>query len=633
MKIHLTRKIAAGMIVVLLMLSCFYAGSGTERKLQELSNQEVEQIALVNLDEGVDSILQDGKIYYSNELLAYNSIEFEIVSLESARNGVVEGRYAAYVILPADFSENIESINTNPQKALIAYAFNPYLTNQAREKTINRIERFEEDISYDITYIYVSAVLRDFHDVQDSSLIVLRNDQKDKEELSAVEADSLIELLTYPELIRTEKEIEELDFTESFKENRLATEAMKEDIEENMQQAQLAYQEIQAQSFVINDATEQLMLQIDSYQPGIDDQGEVIYQEGLESLSENFVRFNEKQGDNGEKIREQAKEEAIRFSVLVLEAELYDLQDELSDYAKKYSNKVLETVYSQLDRMSVSENGIKSGDELKAIVKSMALPEPDPFPVSDITRNVNASTVRRLIPNWEFSPEFEKRVDAATSISMNDVTQIIDEEILEVLYTQQEESLLEIQQKQELLQEQIDLYNQQMQEYDLYDYIEQDKVDEKLAILGENMELVETKQREHDLDYWELITEVYEVTEENQGAFDENLKESQELTRENVENTIAVLKDHKEANSAENQELLEEFTKKLAYTRLGSLGNIEAYDFIVAPVNFEEYQVGGTALELKEHYRQYILLAIALLIAGTMLLLRHITLSKEDNLS
>lgn len=625
MKMNLTPKIAVGMIVILLMLACFYAGSGTERKLQALSDQEVEQIALVNLDEGVESILQDGKIYYSNELLAYNSIDCEVVSLESARNGIVEGRYAAYVILPADFSESIESVNTNPQKALITYAFNPYLTSQAKEKVINQIERFAEDISYDITYIYVSAVLRDFHDVQDSSVIVLKNDQKDKEELMAVEADSLIERLAYPELMRTEKEIENLDFTETFEGNRVLTEEMKEELEGDLQEARLAYQEIENRSLAIHDVTGQLVLQIDSYQPGLDENGEVIYRDGLESLSENFVRFNENQGNNGERIKEQAKEEAVDLSILVLEAELLVLQDEIGSYAQKYSDRVLAEVCRQLNGMTIS------GNDLEAIIGDMNLPEPEPFPVQDVTKNMDKNDVLSLVPDWKLSSQFEKRVNAATSISMNDVTQIIDEEILAVLYSQQEETLLEISQKQEELQEQIDLYNQQIQEYDLYDYIDEDIVDEKLAMLRENMELVETEQREHDMDYWELIGEVYDVTEENQGAFDENLKESQEITRENVENTIAVLQDHKEVNSAENQELLESFTKKLAYTRLGSLGNIEAYDFIVSPVNFEEYQVGGTVLELKEHYRQYILLAMALLIAGTMLLLWRATLYKMDN--
>lgn len=62
--------------------------------------------------------------------------------------------------------------------------------------------------------MYVSAVLNEFHDVQDSSKVVLSNDLSDEEELLAVDAERLIEAFSYPELLQVEKEIEELDFRE-----------------------------------------------------------------------------------------------------------------------------------------------------------------------------------------------------------------------------------------------------------------------------------------------------------------------------------------------------------------------------------------------------------------------------------
>ena len=42
--------------------------------------------------------------------------------------------------------------------------------------------------------MYVSAVLSEFHDVQDSSKIVLSNDLSDEEELLAVDTEQLIEV-------------------------------------------------------------------------------------------------------------------------------------------------------------------------------------------------------------------------------------------------------------------------------------------------------------------------------------------------------------------------------------------------------------------------------------------------------
>lgn len=106
MRIKILRNISAAMIMIILMLSCFYAGTSVEQKMQSVSNEGTEKIAVVNLDEGVFKHNEpDEKFYYSNELLKYNSVDFDMISLESARNGILEGRFAAYIILPADFSE------------------------------------------------------------------------------------------------------------------------------------------------------------------------------------------------------------------------------------------------------------------------------------------------------------------------------------------------------------------------------------------------------------------------------------------------------------------------------------------------------------------------------------------------
>ncbi len=138
MNTSILRKISVGMIGIILMLSCFYAGTNVEEKLLAVSNEETETIAVVNLDEGVyKQSRPDEIIYYSNELLKYNHTDFEVVSLESARNGILEGRFGAYVILPADFSEKIESVNYDPEKAALTYAVNPYLNSSAKERVIN----------------------------------------------------------------------------------------------------------------------------------------------------------------------------------------------------------------------------------------------------------------------------------------------------------------------------------------------------------------------------------------------------------------------------------------------------------------------------------------------------------------
>ena len=66
MNTSILRKISVGMIGIILMLSCFYAGTNVEEKLLAVSNEETETIAVVNLDEGTyKQSRPDEIIYYS----------------------------------------------------------------------------------------------------------------------------------------------------------------------------------------------------------------------------------------------------------------------------------------------------------------------------------------------------------------------------------------------------------------------------------------------------------------------------------------------------------------------------------------------------------------------------------------
>lgn len=630
MRREVLRNISAGMIVIILMLSCFYAGTNVEQKLQTVANVETERIAVVNLDEGILKYNESNeKFYYSNELLKFNSIEFEVVSLESARNGILEGRFAAYIILPADFSEKVESVNYDPQKANLTYAINPYLNSRAKERTIKNLEMFNEDINYDISYIYVSAILKEFHDVQDSSKVVLSNNLSDEEQLQAVNPEELINILTYPELRQVEKEIEELNFQELFEANHMLNDRIKEGLKEDLQTGEIIYQELQGQGIAaINAAADSLQETIESYHPGYDSAGVLIYQEGIDTLSGNFAKYNGAQAGKAEEIKQMARNEAYDLGVISVKAQLGKLQVSVNDCAdatqaswRNYCHAVENEIekYFEYKNSILEEKGVSGNDlldygefEEQLILNRIIKPsKPAKIDLFKISESISSNDIQKLAFNWELSDPFIKTVDEATSVSMNDVMEVVDDMIIGKLLVQQAETQGLIEEANDELSDRIKLYQENIIEFDPYDYIDDERLDENLKIFKENIDKVETKQGEHDEEYWELMKEIYEVTEENQEAFDENLKESQEITRENVTNTIALLKESKKETSQENQELLEPFTKKLAYTRLGSLGKTEAYDFIVSPVDFTENRVDQTILEIQSNYQHYVLMVIA----------------------
>ena len=630
MRITILRKISAAMIGIILMLSCFYAGTSVEEKLLTVSNEETETIAVVNLDEGTyKQNRPDEFIYYSNELLKYNHTDFEMVSLESARNGILEDRFGAYVILPADFSEKIESVNYDPEKAALTYAVNPYLNSSAKERVIKNLESFNADINYDISYMYVSAVLNEFHDVQDSSKIVLSNDLSDEEELLAVDTEQLIEVFSYPELLQVEKEIEELDFREIFETNRFLNSEIKEGLDKDIEESRLAYQEVQNQSTDVFGATDNILLTIENYLPGYDEEGKLVYQDGIRSISENFAVYDQERNESAEEIKRLARSEADRIGAIAVDRKITEIQSSVSsNYIEKEAllnyqtavNEKLEKYFiyinERLKALGVSDNDLPNYGALSVSINEIPQPDSVEINIRKFAGSISENDIRQLTKDQQLSWGFCTAVDEAAALSANDIMEIIDEQVVGELTKQQQNTNRLIRNGEKELEKRIQLYDEAVAEFDPYEYIDEKRIEERLERFQENIDRIETEQGEHDEEYWELVKEVYEVTGNNQEAFDENLKETQEKTRTNVESTIALLKENKSATAKENKELLEAFTKKLAYTRLGSLGKIEAYDFIVSPVEFNENRVEQTILKIQSNYQNYILVVIAVL--GTL---------------
>lgn len=642
MKIKLLRQISAAVAMIIMMLSCFYFGTQTEQQFQKVDNEKTKEIVIVNLDEGIDDgKAENGRKYYFNQLLVYNNVGFKMVSLESARNGIMEGRFGAYIIIPAEFSKNIESINDTPEKSQITYAMNPYLDNETKEVVLKNLASFYEDLNYDISYLYVSAVLNDFHEVQDSSKIVMANDADDTERLMAVEPQKLLELFDYPRLRRIEKEIEELNFRDLFDANTAVGKGITENLREDLKNGELAYQDVQSQSGAVFVEADHVLEVINEYSPGYDAEGNLIYQKGIDTVSQNFAKYNEVQRDNAEKLKVEAWNEINRIATVAVNArageiqvsinalndqvntvykELYRENNRFYDYAVRLQKElrkmdhhyrsigISDNQLYQLPTDLVSENEIERGGYQEIILPILC-------------ESVSENDIAMLVSGERLSGQFLQAVSEATSVSMNDIVKIVDEQIIDKLVKQQKSTYCSVQEEKNLLYEQISLYDSMIEDYDPFDYIDEERMDNGLKEFEENILKVETKQEEHDDDYLELIKEIYEVTEENQENFDENLKQSQEITKNNVETTIALLKDDKAATTQQNKELLELFTQKLAYTRLGSLGKISAYDFIVSPVELRENQVDKTIVTIRNYYQQYILAGIAVFAVVLLLVL------------
>lgn len=214
-KIDKWLKIALGVtgLTVLLVLSAIL-GTRIERDRQtalELQKEHVSVIAVVNMDNGVRA--GDEQINYASQLMSFPNDHFLVTGLSDAKAGINNGTYAAYVVIPETFSESVTSIENEPQKVTLVYGYNGKLDKEAEIQAINDINAFVVLLNSNIAYMYVDAIMDEFHRIQDDSSAILANDNIELERLASVNAAKLIAVAEPVEEMTVNSDIQPVELT------------------------------------------------------------------------------------------------------------------------------------------------------------------------------------------------------------------------------------------------------------------------------------------------------------------------------------------------------------------------------------------------------------------------------------
>lgn len=169
---------------------------------------------MVNADEGV--YIDGKKVNYAADFMDFPNTNFASTGLMDARDGVENGRYAAYVILPNNFSQAVTSINTKPEKASVVYKVADNLRSDVKEDILQDIRDFTTGLSTNISYIYVTSIINEFHGAQDGAETVLKNDEKELKEINDIDSQFLISDFLFPEVKREKWEVETVNFAQHF---------------------------------------------------------------------------------------------------------------------------------------------------------------------------------------------------------------------------------------------------------------------------------------------------------------------------------------------------------------------------------------------------------------------------------
>lgn len=122
-------------------------------------------IAVVDQDTGIND---EGKtIFYGKEFLKTinDKSMYKSVSLTEAKEGVENDIYCAYVVIPDNFSKNIESIKKTPTKSVVVYGLN-YKSDI--NDTLNKLNTIVSSLDTNIAKGYLTTVLNNVNGVDNN---------------------------------------------------------------------------------------------------------------------------------------------------------------------------------------------------------------------------------------------------------------------------------------------------------------------------------------------------------------------------------------------------------------------------------------------------------------------------------
>ena len=604
------KKIMHFLIVVIFICVSYLCGCYITqfRQNQKENRSTVTTIAVVNADSGITI---DGKLTnYAEELMAFPDVNFTVTGLNDAREGIASDKYAAYILIPSDFSDSVNSINAEPRKAQVTYELNTNLREDVQIKVVNDIHNFMLNLSTNISYIFVDAILREVHAVQDDSSSILANDVSDMESICGINTDDLIEDVEYEALEEGTTEIEYLDLSDDFKTMSDLSDGIYLTYETDMQAAEDALVAITDTASTLTPAVQAAGAALEAVDILTDSEGNQVHKAGMDKLDSYAQDFVQETWD---------KKEAAKLSLGWKETE--EQQETPLDRLNQEIDTQIAILEAFLDQEetgpdTVSGNQAAGGDG-----------------------NLSGKTVEQVINNLDtlkndlktYSENGIQSIDEIPDISWmaDEIQTIIDEEIQDKILEECSAESEAVTEALEEMQTRIEEYIQAVGEYDALSYIEEDKIAADMAALQQVLSDMESEIIETDNTYIQYISELDLLTSQNMNDLQESLDTSYQNTRFNIDTIVAQLKADRESLNAQNVALLEGITLKLPYTRLGNLEYTQVYDFIVQPItetdlSNENGGVSKTGSGIKEKPLVYLTIGIiALMVIYVSMLSIH----------
>lgn len=623
---------------ILLFAGCLIGMQNEKERLKQYEQAEiVTEIAIVNLDEG---IYEDGeKIYYSSELMDLEADYLVAENLETARQGILNGSYAAYILIPAEFSRNATSINAIPEKAVLEFAINPNLREDVSRLTMSNVKNFEISLNTNMSYMYVQALLSEFHTAQDMSGTILKNDNIETERLQAIDATELLVEPEYEEIEENDTEIEEVDFNETFDQNQMILDSLYTTYESFVLEGEEAFAAIKEKELVIEEGMGTFSESIEEVDIQTDEEGNNVYAEGLIALDEYLQEYNTNfdtqielvkdivdaisgeenedsdTGTEGGEGSDTAHEDGTSLETEPEEGEGTDtpeIEDILGVDMKPVTEIIkdniiltLETANTRITDCNTAnaqkiENAKTYITELKEILAEQGADEELINKVNNLENELDGlQAVEELSIENTFDETIalepfrilKQEVEKIEKIETEEYQTIFTEQVLQPLEDEVNAENQAIKTAGESIMTPLGEYMTELEELDLYEYYDEEAMDGLLEEFGENIFTMEEDVLETHGEYEDLVDNTIEHANETMETHQKNLEDAYESTTQNVSGEVNLAIQNRVAMNEVNSEILVSFREKLPYTRIGQLEYVQAYDFMVKPLKMSDSSI------------------------------------------
>ena len=586
------RKYGKRMVLAMTLLVCVLGGiywierrgiKGSMHAQEQVAPNIKEgnkKIAVVNLDVGIEK--QNQQINYGSVLLERVGSEIEITGLEDARQGIQSNLYGAYMIIPTTFSENVESILVAPQKSTLTYALSSNLESLDREEVKAEVQSIYDAFRANISQVYTSTILSEYHFAQDESTQIMARDQQDMEMLEGIRSEDLLELITISEMTTVENTIQELDLLGDFTHIQNLIEMIDYAYQGYLEQGEVQYDEMKQgleDLTVQNEETAHMLFEVNDYIAGL-----VRESTGAQGEAEDILY---------EEIRNNLRTIGGEFASTVYTYEMYTKAQ--YDALKDKMQAEVQAIIDEYEGLFQEEFEGADTEECNLIIAlenqlnewGHAEDHVNPIQIQAINYNasIGATQIQEITALEDFESELDVLIDTAKASRESRET------ALETIYAevgQWRDQVSLFTDKYQMNRDEYHMLSKEFMEYNPHVYIDQTEITTHVSDISRSNSDIENKIHEQNSQYEQYVMEIYQVAKENINSMQTNISEGEQASKLRLEEGLSTAKRFRREHNESNTLILKDFATRLPYTRVGELENKEVYDFITTPLALSE---------------------------------------------